>query len=310
MEMDKGVLATDHTLNVRYRDAVFEEGSAMSPCAEIVFSVDASPDAFREFLVRRAPARFPLGCKLRVSAFLLSLGMGPREQIAALRYRSVVETVLRGGVPFLRAANDAGWDGDRFLSDPVFPSVRHGVVLSCIARRVIRPELSEADAVFVRTWLWPHVIIIQDGVFAALECPLRTDLLRAVPLRYMADCALVENVRAILDEGTFDPAELHRWGKLSRAWQMLIECSVEPFTKDNLDVFARSLRYLNTHQASRVLRSCLCADRPELIRIMAETSSVDMDCSELRTVMDFVRRTVQLEELLADAVQPNILGPG
>lgn len=306
--MDNGVLTSDHTLCVRYRNAVFEEGPIIFPYDGIVLSADSSPDDLREFLVRAPPVMFPMYSTLRVSAFLLSLGMGVKEKISALRYQSAIEAVLRGGVPFLRAADEAGWDGDRFLADPVFPNVRHGVVLGCIARRCIRPELGEADRSFLRDWLWPHLIKIQDGLTAALDCQLRTELLRAVPVRYMSDRVLAGNIKTIVDEGSFDPAELRRWGKLTRALQLLVESSGRPPSAPVRGVFSRSLQYLDSHQASRVMRSCLCSGHTELCRLMAETVSVEMESQELRTVMEFVQRIVQLEELLADAVHPSIHG--
>lgn len=308
--MDHGVLASDHGPGIQYRGSAYESripgafgpGRAV-PVAGVLLGGSASADDLFDFLAGDPPARLPVGCHVRVPPFLESLGMGEREVVLACRYRSAVDAVLRGGVPFLRSANDAGWSGAAFAADPVFPNVRHSVVLSAIARRCLDDSPAGPDEEFVKAWFRPHLAGIQDGVFASRDSKLRTEFLRSVPVRYASDSTISEVVRPLLDEGRFDVAEFHRWGKLLRALRCVAESAPEGEELSGAEtaLFEASLRYLNRYQLAILLRTCLRSGQKGACRMIADLP-VDFGVGDLRTAAWFIRRAARLEELLADAL--------
>lgn len=303
--MEHGVLVTDGTLNVHYRQAVYDSRLPglfgphyVSPVEGVMLGGGASPEDLRAFLEAPPAILIPHDSHIRVSRFILSLGMGHREVIAACRYRSAVDAVLRGGTPFLRAASEAGWDGDRFATDPVFPKITHGVVLSAVAKRCLDHHAAGdgEDAGFLAGWLMPHAVRAQDGVFASADTPVRTQLLRAVPPRNMTRSTLSFCSRDLLRSP--DLAELHRWGTLGR----VLRCAVSdrlPLSEEESRIVVDAMRLLTEDQATSLLEASLASGHTGLCRRIV---ALPFYWGRLETAAWFIRRAIALEEILADCV--------
>jgi hypothetical protein len=95
-------------------------------------------DAFGAFLRSSSDdAMVHARSRVSTSSLLASVGMGLASQVAALRYRTIVNTVVARGWTAMQKMQDSGVDAEAILYDPVF-AFAHSTVLEEAAASVAK----------------------------------------------------------------------------------------------------------------------------------------------------------------------------
>ena len=276
------------------------------PVPGIFLRSGCSKEEFSNFLAVPHPMSLPPECHIKVSDFMKSIGLGELETIQACRYRSIVETIMIGGLEWLRIANDHGMSVAHFHVDPVFPRLRQPTVVAAIARRCMCDLTSREDYIFFSVYFASHLIQLQNvfnGQLTRCTEDARSFVLKRVPIPYLTRQSAERIATHVLERSH----DLRVTGRLllpiakgvlgdessTRADRDRIVDAIPAMTDDDLD---EGIKWSFTHSPEVCKHFC-----------RARASRVEKKPPEVEAIINAVIRNDKLEALVTQLLVENML---